>query len=446
MPNYLSHTADEREKMLNKIGVSSLAELFDVVPKEMLKKNPPNIPAGKSELAVRREMEKIAGMNRVFPAIFRGAGAYHHYIPAIVKSVANKEEFLTAYTPYQPEISQGLLQSIFEYQTMISELCGMDVSNASVYDGATAAAEAVAMCRERRRNTVLVSATINPETMQTIKTYCFGSGAELIVVPEKGGNGTEDSAGAGGEGETDLDALKALLNETSACVYMQQPNYYGVIENADAMCNIAREKGAKFIMGVHPIYCALYKTPGEVGADIAVGEGQPLGIPLSFGGPYLGFMTAKTEMTRKLPGRIVGQTTDTRGQRAFVLTLQAREQHIRREKASSNVCTNEANCALTAGVFMATLGSSGMKKMALHCASKAKYLADELCKIKGFTLKYDKPFFNEFLTTCPNVEKTLALLEEHDILGGLPVNGGILWCATEMNTREQIDKLVSVLS
>ena len=418
--------------MLKTIGISSTAELFDAVPKEMIQKNPPNIPAGKSELAVRREMNEIAGKNKIFSVIFRGAGAYHHYIPAIVKSVANKEEFLTAYTPYQPEISQGLLQSIFEYQTMIAELCGMDVSNASVYDGATAAAEAVAMCRERRRSTVVVSATINPETMQTVKTYCFGSDAKLVIVPEK-------------EGETDIDALASLLDDTSACVYIQQPNYYGVIENADAMCRIVHEKGAKFIMGVNPIYCALYKTPGEVGADIAVGEGQPLGIPLSFGGPYLGFMTAKTDMMRKLPGRIVGQTTDTRGQRAFVLTLQAREQHIRREKASSNICSNEANCALAAGVFMAAMGSGGMKEMATQCASKAKYLADELCKVKGFALKYDKPFFNEFLMTCPDVEKTLAVLESQGILGGLPVDGGILWCATEMNTKEQIDKLVEIV-
>ena len=432
MANYLPHTPDERERMLKKIGIASTAQLFDSVPKEMVQKNPLDIPAGKSELSVRREMNEIAGKNKVFPVIFRGAGAYHHYIPAIVKSVANKEEFLTAYTPYQPEISQGLLQSIFEYQTMVSELCGMDVSNASVYDGATAAAEAVAMCRERRRSTVVVSATSHPETIQTIKTYCFGSGADCLVIPEK-------------EGETDKDMLATLLDDTSACVYIQQPNYYGIIENADAIRNITHAKGAKLIMGVNPIYCALYKTPGEVGADIAVGEGQPLGIPLSFGGPYLGFMTTKAGMARKLPGRIVGQTTDTRGQRAFVLTLQAREQHIRREKASSNVCSNQANCALTAGVFMAALGSGGMKKMSLQCASKAKYLADELCKIKGFTLKYDKPFFNEFLTTCPNVEKTLAVLENHGILGGLPIADGILWCATEMNTKEQIDELVRII-
>jgi glycine dehydrogenase subunit 1 len=436
MPTYLPHTVAERETMLKKIGVASTAQLFDAVPKGMLQTTPPNIPAGKSELAVRREMETIAGKNKIFHAIFRGAGAYHHYIPAIVKSVANKEEFLTAYTPYQPEISQGLLQSIFEYQTMIAELCGMDVSNASVYDGATAAAEAVAMCRERRRSTVVVSATINPETMQTIKTYCFGSGADVVIIPEK-------------DGETDYDALTKMLDDTSACVYMQQPNYFGVIENADALCKITHEKGAKFIMGVNPIYCALYKMPGEVGADIAVGEGQPLGIPMSFGGPYLGFMTAKTEMMRKLPGRIVGQTTDNRGQRAFVLTLQAREQHIRREKASSNICSNEANCALTAGVFMAAMGSGGMKKMALACASKAKYLADELCKIKGFALKYNKPFFHEFVTTCANPAnpvKVLAALESNGILGGLPIDDGILWCATEMNTKEQIDKLISVIN
>ena len=334
-------------------------------------------------------MEDIAGKNVVFRHIFRGAGAYNHYIPAIVSNVTSKEEFVTAYTPYQAEISQGILQSIFEYQTMLCELTGMDASNASIYDGATAAAEAIAMCKERKKTTAYISAAANPVVIEVMKTYCFGSNTKVVMVPEK-------------DGVTDGAALEEMLkaDPQAACFYVQQPNYYGNIEDGDALGRIVHEAGAKYIMGCNPMALAVMKTPAEYGADIAVGDGQPLGMPLAFGGPYLGFMTATAAMTRKLPGRIVGETADHEGRRAFVLTLQAREQHIRREKASSNVCSNQAWCALTASVYMTAMGADGMAKAAGQCMSKAHYLRDVL-KEAGLEPKHNCEFFHEFVTVSP---------------------------------------------
>ena len=383
------------------------------------------------------KMKEIAKQNVVFKHIFRGAGAYSHYIPSIVKSVVSKEEFLTSYTPYQAEISQGILQSIFEYQTMLCQLTGMDVSNASVYDGATAAAEAAAMCRDRKRSRVYLSATTHPLVTEVVKTYCFGSGAQVVMVPEK-------------DGVTDADALRELMDGTAACFYVQQPNYYGNIEDGDALGRIVHEAGAKYIMGCNPMALAVMKTPAEYGADIAVGDGQPLGMPLAFGGPYLGFMTATAAMTRKLPGRIVGETADHEGRRAFVLTLQAREQHIRREKASSNVCSNQAWCALTASVYMTAMGADGMAKAAGQCMSKAHYLRDVL-KEAGLEPKHNCEFFHEFVTVspeggCTDSAHILRALESKGILGGLPLSDReILWCATEMNTREEMDELASAV-
>ena len=317
--------------MLAAVGMKSLDDLYASVPEEVYRKEPV-IPEGKSEMEVLAEMERLAGKNTVYRSIFRGAGAYHHYIPSIVKNVINKEAFRTTYTPYQAEISQGILQSIFEYQTMICAITGMDVSNASVYDGASAAAESIFMCQSRKRTKAVVSGTVHPEVIETIETYCRSRGVAVEVVPAKAG-------------ETDREALAAALTDNAACLYFQQPNYFGVMEDSDALVTLAHEKGALAVMGVNPIALGLMKTPGEVGADIAVGEGQPLGLPLSFGGPYLGFMAATEKMMRKLPGRIVGETKDARGGRCFVLTLQAREQHIRREKASSNSRPRSARLA-----------------------------------------------------------------------------------------------------
>jgi len=432
MGSYIPSTLEEREEMLATVGVKSLDDLYAQVPAAMRLKEL-DLPSGKSELEVAAIMEAISLKNKVFPYIFRGAGAYNHYIPAIVKSVSTKEEFLTAYTPYQAEISQGLLQSIFEYQTMICELTGMDVSNASVYDGASAAAEAVAMFRDKKRTKALISGAVNPMVISTVQTYCNGSGIELEVIPVK-------------DGMTDIDALNALIDDSVSSVYMQQPNYYGIIEDASVIGEIAHAAGAKYIMGVNPIAVTVLKTPAECGADAAVGEGQPLGMPIAFGGPYLGFMAATKSVMRKLPGRIVGETTDVDGKRAYVLTLQAREQHIRREKASSNICSNQALCALTASVFMTALGADGIVKMAKHCLSKAHYAAKEMCGIKGVDMKFGGEFFHEFVTTSPvNTNILMAKLEEKGILGGYPVEDGILWCVTEMNSKSQIDTLVSVM-
>ena len=429
MGSYQPSTQAERQAMLEAIGCQSVDDLYAQVPPEM-RLDHLDLPDGKSELEVRRILESIAGKNTVFPSVFRGAGAYKHYIPAIVKSVTSKETFVTAYTPYQAELSQGVLQSIFEYQTMICALTGMDASNASIYDGASAAAEAVAMCRDRKRSTVLISAAAHPMVRRTVETYCFGNGMEIKTVPVK-------------NGFTDAQALADLLDDTVACFYLQQPNYFGRIESAKELGETVHAAGAKFIMGVNPIAMAVLKTPGECGADIAVGEGQPLGMPLSFGGPYLGFMAATSALTRKLPGRIVGETTDHDGRRAYVLTLQAREQHIRREKASSNVCSNQALCAMTAAVYLAAMGPNGLRQVAESCMAHARYAAQKVCDVPGFDMVYPGPYFHEFVTTCPcRPEKLLSGLAKRGILGPLPLeDGNLLWCATEMNTRDEIDGL-----
>ena len=434
MGSYVPSTAQERQEMLASIGLCSIDELFSHIPDSLKLKGELNLPSGKSELEVCRTMEHIAAQNIVFDSIFRGAGAYDHYIPAIVKSVTGKEEFVTAYTPYQAEISQGVLQSIFEYQTMICELTGMDVSNASVYDGATAAAEAVNMCCERSRNVVFCSAAAHPDTIEVVKTYCWASGHEFVLVPAK-------------DGKTDWNSIVPQLDKkTSACLYIQSPNFFGQIEDVQKAAEAVHAVGAKLIMGCNPIALGLYKTPAELGADIAAGEGQPLGMPLSFGGPYLGFMATTKAMMRKLPGRIVGETTDVDGKRAFVLTLQAREQHIRREKASSNICSNQALCAMTAAVYLAAVGPEGLNQVANLCYQKAHYLMQQLTAIPGITLRYQGPFFHEFVTDQGDANRILLKLEQEGILGGLPLSdGGILWCATEKNSKEDIDRMVGII-
>ena len=432
MGSYIPSTPAQRQEMLQAIGLSSFRELYGDVPAEMYLDRPLEIPSGMSELEAGRAVRAMAAKNRVYDVILRGAGAYDHYIPSIVKYIPAKEEFLTAYTPYQAEMSQGLLQSIFEYQTMICMLTGMDVSNASVYDGATAAAEAAAMCRDRKRRVTLVSATTHPDVINTIRTYCYGTGDELRIVPEK-------------DGKTDPDALREMLTADTASFYVQQPNFHGLFEDAEALGAAVHEAGAMYIMGCNPIALAIMKTPRDCGADIAVGEGQPLGLPLAAGGPYLGYMATTEKHMRKLPGRIVGETTDAEGRRAYVLSLQAREQHIRREKASSNICSNEALCALTAGLYMATMGPDGMAQAAKQSMAKAHYLAGALCAIDGVKLRYTGAFFHEFVTDMPRVEEVQSALSQAGILGGLSVEGGILWCATEKVTREALDKTAAIV-
>lgn len=432
MGGYLPSTHEERAAMLADMGYSSIDELYQNVPGNV-RCGELNIPEGKTEMEVFNELSRLASKNTVFSSVFRGAGAYARYIPSLVKTVTSNEAFVTAYTPYQAEISQGVLQSIYEYQSMVCQLTGMDVSNASLYDVASAAAEAVLMCRERKRSDVVISSTIHPDTRETVETYCKAHGLKLSIIPDR-------------DGVTDLDAFKAALSDSTACVLFAQPNFYGMIEDASVLIDAAHEAGAKAVVSADPISLGMLATPGELGADVCVAEGQSLGLSLSFGGPYLGMIAATKAMMRKLPGRIVGQTTDERGNRAFVLTLQAREQHIRREKASSNVCSNQALCALAAGVYLACMGPRGIKRVAQLSFSKAHYLANQLSQIDGFKLVHSGEFFNEFVMTCPIAPAELeSRLAERGILSGLPLGENMLWCATEVNTKEQIDALVQAV-
>lgn len=435
MGTYVVNSKQEQQELLTRCGLKTFVDLFKDIPKDVLLKDGLNLPKGLAELEVKRKLEDLADKNIVYKHIFRGAGAYNHYIPSIVKAIASKEEFVTAYTPYQAEISQGILQAIFEFQTMICELTGMQVANASVYDGATAAAEAVAMCHERKKaNTVYISATTNPQVIEVIKTYCFGHDINVQLIPEK-------------DGVTDIELLKAMIDEQASCFYVQQPNYFGNIEDLTALGEVVHKVKAKYIVGANPIALAVLQTPAEAGADIVVGEAQPLGLPLSFGGPYLGFMATTDKMMRKLPGRLVGETVDVDGKRAFVLTLQAREQHIRREKASSNVCSNQQWCALVASIYLATMGSKGLIEVAEQSVAKAHYLASKLSEV-GLILKYQQQsYFHEFVTTSvKNSQKVIDKLAQNNILGGLPLNDrDILWCATEMNSKEDIDNLVELV-
>ena len=448
MGSYVPSTQEQRQEMLQAIGLKAFKDLYKDVPESMYLDRPLDLPEGQSELEVSRALNAMARKNKVYDAILRGAGAYDHYIPSIVKYIPAKEEFLTAYTPYQAEMSQGVLQSIFEYQTEICELTGMDVSieyqteiceltgmdvsNASVYDGATAAAEACAMARDRKRRVSLISGAAHPDVINTVRTYCYGTNDQVKVIPVK-------------DGKTDMEALKAMLTAEVSAVYVQQPNFYGLFEDAEAMAAPVHEAGALYILGVNPIALGIMKTPRDMGADIAVGEGQPLGLPLGWGGPYLGFMATTTKLMRKLPGRIVGETTDDAGNRAYVLSLQAREQHIRREKAGSNICSNEALCALTAGVYLAAMGPEGLKEVAESAMAKAHYLCRELCMLPGVKLRYEGAFFHEFLLDMPKADEILAALDERNILGGLVYEGGVLWCATEKVSKATLDEVVAIV-
>ena len=433
MGTFVPNTKAQQQEMLREIGFEKLDDLFAHIPDAVKFKEELDLPSGMSEMEAGKQIRKIAAKNRIYDTVFRGAGAYRHYIPAIVGSVLSNETLQTAYTPYQAEISQGVLQSIFEYQTMICDLTGMDVSNASVYDGGTAAGEAVAMCRGRKSNKALVSACIQPSVMKVIETYCFGNEMELAVIPEK-------------DGKTDVEALKEMMTDDTSCVLIQHPNYYGSLEDAEDIGKIAHSvKNCRFIMSVNPITLGTMKTPREYGADFAVGEGQPLGLPLAFGGPYLGFMASVDSMKRSLPGRIVGQTVDHNGKTGYVLTLQAREQHIRREKASSNICSNQALCALAVGVYLSAMGSEGLKNVATQCYSKAHYMAAELSRA-GFEIENEE-FFHEFVTCSEKkAEDVIKALDDQGILGGLPLDDNrILWCCTEMNSKADIDRAVAVV-
>lgn len=426
MADYLSASDAERKEMLNFLGASSVRDLYSDLP-AALKKKKFVLADGRSQQETYRAMAELADRNAAYRSVFRGAGSYRHYIPAAVKSVTTREEFMTAYTPYQPEILQGILQATFEFQTMMCSLTGMDVATASHYSGATAAAEACVMCAGKAKKVVTFD-NVNPDTLDVIRTYLGARGIALAVLPTN--SGAAELGDADGYG----------------AVYVESPNYYGILEDIAAVAEAAKAKGAKVIAGCNPLSLALFKAPGDLGADVAVGDAQPFGMPLSFGGPYLGYMAAKKEFMRKLPGRIVGETTDADGRRAFVLTLQTREQHIRREKATSNICSNQAHCALTAAVYLSLVGPQGLRDVALKCASNAHYLARELSRV-GAKLFYEGEFFHEFVTITPGKASAVAAaLEKKGILGGLPIDEHrIIWCCTELNSKADMDEVVKTV-
>lgn len=432
MAGFVVNTKEQQLAMLKEIGKESFDDLFQSIPSNLRLEVGLNLPEGISEFEALAKMQALADENIQFKTILRGAGAYKHYIPSVVTHLASREEFVTAYTPYQAEISQGILQSIFEYQTMICELTGMDVSNASVYDGATAASEAINMCVDKKHTKVLLASTIDPQVLETIHTYYQFSDLEFITLPMK-------------EGIIDLEELALLIDEKIACCLVQTPNFFGCLEEVNEIKAILNK--IKFVVICNPISLGFLEAPGNYGADIAVGDGQPLGMNLAFGGPYLGFMSAKEELARKLPGRIVGETLDIHGKRAYTLTLQAREQHIRREKATSSICSNQAHCALTAAIYLASVGPVGLAEIAEQCFHKAHYLQSELNKI-GLSLKFQNEFFHEFVTTTP-ISSAIILrrLEDNGILGGLALNDHeILWCVSEVVSRREMDQVIRLIS
>jgi len=433
MASYTVNTLAQQQEMLEKIGAESLDSLFTAVPDSLKLQRPLNLPLGKSEFAVAKKMKELASLNEVFSVILRGAGSEKHYIPSVVRQLSGREEFVTAYTPYQSELSQGILQTIFEFQTGICELTGMDASNASVYDGASAVAEAVNMTIDRKRTVVLLPDNLHPHTLTTVKTYTHWSNIELKTVKTL-------------NGRIDVASLKELLSETSACLVIQNPNFFGLIENVSELSAVVHAAGAKVIVSSNPMTLGVLKSPREAGADIAVGEAQPLGMTMAFGGPYLGYMATVSELVRRLPGRIVGQSLDLDGKRAFTLTLQAREQHIRREKASSSICSNQAHCALIAGMYLAAMGPGGLREVAVQSSSKAHYLAEQLISI-GFKLRYEGPFFHEFVTDGPLTSVTVEnALHKRGILSGLPLGeNGMLWCCTETVSKHDIDRTILIL-
>lgn len=432
---YFPHTREDIEKMLERIGLKSLEELYSEVPEAIRFKGDYDLPGEKSEIEIRNIFDRICKNNRPLTC-FAGAGVYDHYTPSIIPQLLSRSEFLTSYTPYQAEISQGTLHYIFEYQSMMSMLTGMDISNASMYDGATATAEAVMMAygAVKKAEKVLVSSTIDPKVLAVVNTYARFHGIKIEMIAQK-------------DGITDADDMRTRLEGGGvAGVVVQQPNRFGIIEDYEGFADACHEHKALFVMNSVAADLALLKTPGELGADIAVGEAQSLGIPMSFGGPYLGYMCCTEKLMRKMPGRIVGETRDNRGQRTFVLTLQAREQHIRRQKATSNICSNQSLMALFVTVYLAVMGKEGLKEAARLSYSGAHYLCERLIETGHFTLSYDRPFFNEFcLRYDGDVDLLQKKLADNGILGGVKVSDNeIMFAVTENRTKAEADKLVSL--
>ncbi len=442
--SYISLSKKDREEMQAKIGISSIEELFKMIPENLIIKDVLEIPHAMTEPELIQHFMALARRNTYHSFLsFLGAGAYSHVIPAVVDYLSSRGEFISPYTPYQPEVSQGTLQIIYEFQTLICQLTGMDIANASLYDGASGAAEAVLMAhRVKAKPKVLVAKTLHPQYREVIETYCRN--LDLFV----------EEIAYSGKGEIDLENLKEKLDEETSAIVVQSPNFFGVIEKLEEISGLAHEHQALSIAVIaEPVSLGILKSPGQLGADIVTGEGQSFGIPLSFGGPYLGFMACKRELIRQFPGRIAGETMDMEGKRGFVLTLSTREQHIRREKATSNICTNQAWCALRAAVFLETLGKEGLKELAWQNLQKAHYAVDHITKIKGVRLKFDGAFFNEFVLESEKSWKDIdRYLGNNGIIGGFPLEKAFpelkncaLFCITELHKREDIDKLAVLL-
>lgn len=440
--NYAPNTKKDKEEMLKTIGVSTLEDLFQDIPRSLRLKEDMDIPPSMSEYELDRHMRELAEKNKAKNFVnFIGAGSYDHYVPSVVRHVLNRSEFYTAYTPYQPEVSQAVLQSIYEYQTMICELTGMDAANASMYDGASAAAESVTIASGlTRRKKAFLSKTVNPETILVTKTYAVGHEIEVGEIEME-------------NGVTSLTSLKEKINKDVACLVIQQPNFFGNLEPVDEISAITQEAGVTLIVAVNPLSLGLLRPPSEYGADIVVGEGQVFGNPMAFGGPYLGIMAVKNKYLRRMPGRLVGVSKDGKGRRGFVLTLQTREQHIRRDRATSNICSNQALCALAATVYLSWLGKEGIRDLAAQCLQKAAYLAEKISGLKGYGLAWDTPFFNEFVIDCPvDAETVVETLMDKGILAGYPLGktctdfkNKLLIAVTEKRTKKEMDDLVAGL-
>lgn len=440
MYRYIGNTNKDREQMLKEMGYESVDSLFKAIPESVRLKSNLNIPSAQSEMELVKNLKSLSAKNLNMDdyTCFLGAGAYDHFIPVVIDSLISRQEFYTAYTPYQPEISQGTLQVIFEYQTMISELTGLPVANASMYDGATAMTEAAVMaCESTKRSEVIIASSVHPESRQVLNTYAK---FRNMTVTELSIN----------DGQVDVEDLKNKINKNTAAVIIQSPNFFGIIEDIASVEGIVHENKSLLIVDADPISLALLKSPGELGADIAVGDGQSLGNSLSYGGPYLGFMAVTEKLMRKMPGRIVGETVDKDGNRGFVLTLQTREQHIRREKATSNICSNQALNALVATIYLTLMGKEGFKEAANLCLQKSHYAYNELIKTGKFEPVFSKPFFKEFVVKSkqPVAELNNKLLESC-IIGGYEVQEKYpemkdcwLVAVTEKRTKEEIDELV----
>jgi glycine dehydrogenase subunit 1 len=436
---FVPHTEEQKKEMLRDIGVRNFDDLLEGLPKE-LRRPPMDLPGSMTEMELIRHMEELAKRDHLAQS-YLGAGAYEHFIPTSVWALALRGEFSTAYTPYQPEASQGTLQSIFEFQTLVCELFGMEAANASMYDGASSAAEAcLVAAKHTGRAEILIPETVQPQHRRVIETYLSHSGAKIITIPCP-------------QGILEVSALKKHLGPNTAALLIQNPNFFGCLETeVHELSRLVHEAGALLIASSYPVALGMITPPGEYGADIAVAEGQPMGLPLGYGGPYVGLFACKMELIRKMPGRVVGQTLDQEGRRAFVLTLQAREQHIRREKATSNICTNQALCALASTIHMTLLGKEGLRRLADLNFQKAHYLAGELKK-RGFAPLFDKPFFNEFAVRCPiSPDLIQERLSRQRVLPGLPLGqyypslkDGLLLCVTEIKTRGDMDQFLGML-